>query len=339
MDKVEIHPSGQCQLRCPFCYGLDLAPQHRTNLPVGIIETNILRDLREAPELKDEEPLIVFAGMYGEPLLYPDIRRAISIVGELQFRFGIYTNGLSLDDDLCHILVTSANKCKKTLKPIYISFNITASVITDRLYEDLLPKIEKLSKIRNKENSSLQINAPIGIVKECCRDAVLRPMQDKLLDMGVDNIRYSFPWAPLDSSAIQDYQFIETEEYRDTLAIIKQLERSDPKRVKKRMPNIRPFDHCFAMSMSIAISPEGDVFPCPEVCSPIFKNKGLSFGSIINQRLSQIWQSRKHMQTFQSFDPRTIKCVCCPVDFDFNTTCAQIWPPSFEDFGKRLLGK
>jgi radical SAM protein with 4Fe4S-binding SPASM domain len=174
-------------------------------------------------------------------------------------------------------------------------------------------------------------------VRECCRHTDLRPLQEKLLEIGVDNIRYSFPWAPLNSKAIEEYKFLETEEYIEALGLIEQLMQRNPEKVKKRMPNIRPFDHCFVTSMSMAVSPEGDVFPCPEVCSPIFKSKGLSFGSVLTERLSQIWRGQKHLKVFKEFDPRTVKCVCCPIDCDFNATCAQIWPPSFDKFGRRLL--
>ena len=77
----------------------------------------------------------------------------------------------------------------------------------------------------------------------------------------------------------------------------------------------------------IAVSPEGDVFPCPEVCVPVFKND-LSYGNVTKKNISALWDSRSHQEKFLAFNPRNHKCSCCPVDWDFNKLCAQYWPPT-----------
>jgi MoaA/NifB/PqqE/SkfB family radical SAM enzyme len=337
LDKVEVHPSGQCQLRCPHCYGLDLAPDRRVHLPIGTMEDSILRDLRESPRFKDEDPLIVFAGLYGEPLLYPEIQRAVVLLGEFGFRFGIYTNGLKLDDNTSEAIAVSATKTRNKSRPSYVSVNATASVVTrPGNWKVLVENVEQLCRIRAQMDSPLQVNVPILVVKECCGEAILTLLQEKFLAIGVDNIRYSFPWAPLDSQSIESYQLLEREEYRDALGVIQRLTEKEPKKVKRRMPNIRPFDHCFVMCMSLAIAPEGDVFPCPEVCSPLFKRLGLSFGSVTEKRISQIWLSGEHVAAFRRFDPRTVNCVCCPVDCEFNALAARVWPPTFVELGRGL---
>ena len=337
LDKVEIHPSGHCQLGCPHCYGSDLAPKKRTHLPIGNMEDSILRDIRQSEVFKQDDPLIVFAGLYGEPLLYPEICEAIGLLGQLKFRFGIYTNGLNLHPDICETIVESAKKTKNRSRPSYVSINLTASVVRGPgHWDDVIENVERICKMRSERDSPLHVNIPILIVKDCCSEPILSLLQEKLLAIGVDKVRYAFPWAPLESESIVNYQLLEKKEYRDAVAIIEKLVAKAPTIVKRRMPNIRPFDHCFVMCMSLAISPEGDVFPCPEVCSPVFKKLGLSFGSVITKKISQIWLSGEHIDAFRRFDPRTVNCVCCPIDCQFNEFAARFWPPSFINLDRRM---
>src|SRR3989338_8689613 len=70
LSKVEFHPSGYCNLKCPFCYGEKLASDRRSMLPESAVR-NVLGDIRE--NFPGENPLIVVAGLYSEPFTHPEI--------------------------------------------------------------------------------------------------------------------------------------------------------------------------------------------------------------------------------------------------------------------------
>lgn len=325
LDKVEIHPSGYCNLNCPFCYGLKLAPKssERQNLPVGTMDS-ILENIRD--EMPEEDPHIVFAGMYSEPLLHPEMKHVVAQLGKHRYRFGIYTNGLMMEKEFMKIVADSAKETEAK-KPSYVSFNISASFVIDNFYQAVLPKIEEFAKIIQNVDSPLLINAPILAIGGETNYNLLYPVIRDLVTAGVDNVRLSFPWAPQEGGEVEMYGFLPREDYKRAVEVFQELEDTFPK-VTIRQPQMKPFDHCFVMSESLAISPEGDVYPCPEVCAPYFREK-YSYGSVITHKVSQLWRGKRHIEVFKNLDPGEEKCICCPVDEDFNKLCATHWQPRF----------
>jgi len=325
LGKVEIHPSGNCNLRCPFCYGQNLAPTKKTDLPLGVMH-KIINDLNN--NFSDEEkPIIVFAGMYSEPMLHSEMKEIIYELGLHSFRFGIYTNGLLLNQDIISVIVESA-KNKFANKKSYISFDVTASLIVDQFYKKLFPIIKKTVDYRNKENANLQINTPVLALLGKSDHTTLFPVIEKLSSIGVDNIRLSFPWALHEAGEVEKYGFLPREEYYKAVKIFQEL-KQEFSNITIREPQLKPFDHCFMIAQCIAISPEGDVYPCPEVCAPLYKNK-FSYGSVLKNGILEIWRSQKHQKIFNDLNPRNENCICCPVDWKFNELCAKFWPPKLD---------
>ncbi|MBD3248713.1 SPASM domain-containing protein [Candidatus Woesearchaeota archaeon] len=312
LDKIEIHPSGYCNMECPFCYGANVAPKKRKDLPAKALE-NILEDLNE--NMPEDDIFIVLAGMYSEPLKNPEINNFIAELGKYESRFALYTNGLLMNNGLINAITDSAKKTKSN-KPSYVSFNVSASLYSDRFYKDLLPIIKKSVETKKKNKSPLQIVAPILAVDKKCYDYYY-PIIEHLEETGVDNIRLSFPWKQIEHE--KNVGFLSKSNYQYSMEIFKNLEQRFPD-VTIRDPSAKPSSNCFVMAASLSISPEGDVYPCPAVSSSKYKKK-FSYGSILDSKISDLWWSKNQKNLFSSLDPNIENCRCCPLDRKFNELC------------------
>jgi radical SAM protein with 4Fe4S-binding SPASM domain len=321
LSKIEIHPSGECNMNCELCYGKKLAPVKRSYLSSKVIKQNILEDVRK--KLSEEDPTIIISGLYSEPLKNPEIKNILKEIIKYGFRFGLYTNGALLDDEIIDTLTKNLYKKNNNL-PSYISINISASMFSNNLLEKVLDSIKKLVEKRNKNKSFLQINA----VFYCfCKDVgFLEKTVKKLKTIGVDNIRFSIPWERHTLEGLDKSQKFSKKQIQETIKIFKSLKSKFPEKVKIREYKTSKSNNekCFSMTCSISISPEGDIYPCPELCSPYFK-KRFSYGSVLKNKISDIWQSKEHKYMFNNINPKKENCTCCPFNQKFNSLCGSFY--------------
>jgi len=317
LSKLEIHPAGSCNLNCGFCYGKKLAPKKRTDLPLKEIN-NLFADIRK--NMFNEEPFIVLSGLYSEPLTHPKIKEILKKLGDYGFRFALYTNGLLIDDEIIDILLKSASKSNMP-KPSYISFNISAT-LNNKKFREVLSVIQKTNKKRIKKHK-LQINAPVVVFPEHRNYRSLKKIIKKLDKAGVDNIRLSFPWEHRTVKQNSNYKPISKEEYKKTLKIFLKLKKEFKKVGVRYIKNLNGYCRCFAISMSLTIDSEGNIYPCPETACSSYKK--LSCGNISKEKISNLWHGEKHKNLFKSFNPKIEKCICCPVDEKFNNLCGRYW--------------
>ena len=324
LSKVELHPSGYCNLSCANCYGKNLSPEisERKGFPRGLMGKLFSNIRKKMPE---ENPLIVLSGLYSEPTINPDFNNALNQLGEHHFRFGIYTHGLHLCDELVESMVDSASKSESE-KPSYVSINVSASLIVDRFRKELLPKIEMICTKRNQmltyQEKKFEINAPI-IVQHNFGYDLLFSVLNNLRELGVDNIRLSLPWEPHQLERKTGYSGISSGDFNKNLELIQRLEIDFPG-LRTRLPeNSISFEKCNVMAMSLAISPEGDVYPCPEKCSPEYRER-FSYGNVNESELSEIWRNAKQRKLYDSLDPKKENCTCCPIHGEFNRFCVSL---------------
>ncbi len=327
LNKVELHITGACNLKCGFCYGRTVVPERRNaRLEVPEVRT-VLQDIRD--NMAETEPLVVLAGLFGEPLMHP--RHIIPIldqIGERQFRFGVYTNGLRLTDDIADAILRNARRNRVGNPPSYISFNVTAMLDeentldepdNDKLRRDQLATICRFCQRRSEEDSFV-VNASLLALPD--RIDYERIVKD-LDAAGVDNIRLSFPWLPQTDPRRRVLGGLAKDEFEETTKRFNHLRNEYPEKVSVRLPS-RGLRHCFVMTQSLAISPEGDVYPCPEVCSPHFAQTH-RYGSILKDPISEIWGGEKRMAMFHGLSPDEVGCECCHVDRELNEELARYW--------------
>jgi radical SAM protein with 4Fe4S-binding SPASM domain len=322
LSKVEIHPSSGCNLKCSHCYGKLLAGGSKELSKLHI--KNLLEDIRK--NMPDEEPFIIFSGLYSDPLLNGDINEIIRETGKYRFRFGLYTNGLLMKPELMDILLESSLKSNR-VKPSYVAFNVTSAFLAGKLDQQLklIKELIKKRKILRAEDK-LQINAPLLPIGKLKNYKVLHSLISKINKLGVDNIRLSLPW-PIHSINGVDKNNFSKKEKSKLINIFERLRREFPKKLRIRYPTIqKEFNCCFAMMMSLSINSEGDVFPCPETSSPLMKRK-FCYGNIIKDKISDIWHGQKHRNLVKKINPIKEKCVCCPISNDFNELCNKFYFP------------
>ena len=324
LDKVEIHPSKSCNLTCAWCYGRNVVPpiNERRDLPATVIR-DILKDIRE--EMPKQDPLIIYAGLYSEPLMNRAFSSIMDITGKECFRFGIYTNGLLMNPELADVVAQSAKNTRDS-RPSYITFNLSSSFDSKKknVLENILNVIKETDKSRKKNNSPLLLNGSLLAYHQDI--SKYKEILEETKKRGIDNIRFSFPWNAQKNESNHDFGGLTGNEYKRFSEEFLKLKETYPDLVSIRFPPMKLFDHCFVGTQALSISSEGDVFPCPEVSSLLFK-KTHSYGNIYDEKISRIWHSDSHKEMFLKLDPYMVekKCVCCYMDEEINRHCSKYW--------------
>ena len=272
LNKIEIQPSVRCQYNCPWCFGKHLKPDTEEPIKPDIYKNNVFDPIRKY------KPIVMIAGLYSEPLLYPWAEDLFKAVKGL--RFGLYTNGLELNEDISKTILENSNSKS------HISINISSSLYFKRI-DELLEKIKMFAKLRKKINPKFQINAPILL-----NGTDFEELQFKLLEIGVDNIRYALALTPI-----------------YPVNVIKKLKKLSPKNV---FLNEKQYDKCYAMTNSLSISPAGYVYPCSQTTTSVLK--GFEIGSIVEKKITDIWQSKEHKDFWNRFNPNCEVCRCNVVE-------------------------
>ena len=310
LKRVELHPTSVCQYGCPFCYGVNFKCKQKAELSLKTIENNIFESIRNNRKLSKSDPIIILAGLYSEPLAHSDRVELIKLLGKYNFRFGIYTNGGFLSSDVAKAICDSA-KQNRDKRLSYISFNVVAPLIHGH-FNSLKKTLRDFIEMRNSLKAPIQLNIPI-LVDGSLSSGKLEKLQDKLLKIGVDKIRYSVPQVPISNNKID----------AKNIKLIKNLQRKARENVLVRSVSGRQFEHCYVIAHTVSIDHLGYIYPCSQTCSTFFGK--FSYGSVKEKGLTQLWNSKKHKNIFTSFDEIPIYCRCNPTDNQFNTICSALY--------------
>lgn len=247
-----------CSWRCVFCYN----PRHSDRTPLDVVEwTIVLDDLRALGTLH-----VALTG--GEPLLHPQFFEIARAAAERHFAITIFTNGSRIDAAMASRIAA--------LNPFVTELTVhgaTAAVhnaATSRSgsFEDVTAAVGHLlragarvhlktvltSMNEHELESMIALAASLGVPFSV--DVNLTPRDDGSLDplrfrASVDGRRRAFAWGK-------------------SVGQLPRVERSDAK------PN------CALGETTIAIDPEGNVYPCPQWRSS-------SLGNVRLTRLLDLW--------------------------------------------------
>ncbi|HNW55554.1 MAG TPA: radical SAM protein, partial [bacterium] len=254
LKRVEIHPTSLCQYNCPFCYGVNFKKKQKNDLPLKFIEQNILKSIKNS-KLNKDDPIIILAGLYSEPLAHAERMELIKLLGKYNFRFGIYTNGGFLNEELSRAICESAKQNRGGRKS-YISLNVIGA-IENGDFNSLEKKIKYFVKFRDSINAPIQINVPI-LVNGNISAVKLRKLQDKLLEIGINKIRYSMPQVPILKNLISKPAL-------DNIKLIESLKKYNMNNVFVRSISGKQFDRCYVMANTVFIDNKGLVYPCSQI--------------------------------------------------------------------------
>lgn len=307
LKRVELHPTSVCQYKCPFCYGTNFKCKQKIDLSLDAIENNIFKSIKNNKKLSKDDPIIIIAGLYSEPLAHHDILGLIKLLGKYNFRFGIYTNGGFLNNEITRAICESAKQSGGN-RLSYVSFNIMAAIAHGQ-YNSIEEKIKSFIKTRNVMNAPVQVNIPI-LVDGSLSGNDLKKFQKKLLQIGVDKIRYSLPQIPVSNNRIDV----------KNIKLIDALKNESKENIFIRSISGKQFDRCYILANTVSIDHAGAVYPCSQTCSDCFG--GLSYGSIKKQKLAKIWGSKEHKKLFRNFGKIPTYCRCNLSDGQFNAACS-----------------
>jgi radical SAM protein with 4Fe4S-binding SPASM domain len=174
-----------------------------------------------------------------------------------------------------------------------------------------MKKIEKFIKLRDKMKAPIEVNVPVLVYNNYLLENNTRKIQAEMLKVGVDRIRYSVPQTP-----VSDENFINTKNNK----LVRSLQAAGGDSVYVKLISGERFNRCYVMANTVSIDHKGDVYPCSQVCSSRFK--GLSYGSIKNNGLAEIWGGEKRKKLFYNFNQIPTRCRCNTTDYQFNLLCS-----------------
>ncbi len=172
--EVEIQPSSLCNLRCKHCFGKDYP---RIFNKMGKNEFDILGDrIDEFKENGFEIEIVKFCGTTGEPLVNPYTPYAIDMFRERGKKVVIFTNGLNLDKRV-NCDGRRYYEYIPWIKRINLSLDAGSEEVFYNLkgrngFDNIINSLEKISSIRDKEKTGLDIRVSYVIGEINRRDVV-----------------------------------------------------------------------------------------------------------------------------------------------------------------------
>ena len=157
--ELEIQPSSICNLRCKHCFGrnYNLLPNK-----IGKEEFKILAEkIEEFKENDFEIEIVKFCGTTGEPLVNSSTPYALNLFKAMGKKVVIFTNGLNLDKIVENSNIKYYESVARTDR-----INLSLDAGSEKTFHDLKGKygferimksLEEIAKIRDKENTGIDI--------------------------------------------------------------------------------------------------------------------------------------------------------------------------------------
>ncbi|MCP4675937.1 MAG: hypothetical protein GY854_10610, partial [Deltaproteobacteria bacterium] len=175
--------------------------------------------------------------------MHPEFVSILDEVGGREFRFGIYTNGQRLTDEIADAIIRNASSNRKGNPPSYVSFNVTAMLDEknterksdkDELRREQLEKIQRFAQRKLQRSCPVVVNASLlALPGSIGYSQIVRDLDDAC----VDNIRLSFPWLPQTDPRKRVLGGLKQDEFEDRTRTFTQLRHKYPEKVSVRLPS------------------------------------------------------------------------------------------------------
>lgn len=321
--EVIIHPSGKCNLACPWCIG--------SKIQDGTVREENLLGERLPTRFTDPanmEKLITelatyqrhgfgvenvsFSGITGEPLVGQEaFVRAVEILkdeADRDFRVGIFSNSQLITPEIREAL----------LKIDYINVSLDAGTAEtfaslkyggkpqgEEVFRQIIDKVRELARARDEQGSGLNVNASFLLHPENYTEIYDAAVM--LKDLGVNTMRMK--------QDISGGRLLTAAQLEEAAALIEQasqLQDDDFHFIQVHPTNEAPvttrtFGKCRVSDLWGAIGSDGKVYPCNYNATA----GALSYGSVIEQSFPEVWEGEKRMVAREEL-PTGCPDVCDP---------------------------
>ncbi|NJE25384.1 tungsten cofactor oxidoreductase radical SAM maturase [Thermococcus sp. MV5] len=343
MKYLYIEITSRCNLKCKMCFK-QYWEDEEGDMDWDLF-LKILDDAEEFPNLE-----MVLLGGIGEPTVHPQFIKMVREVKRRGFALGISTNGTLLTDEILEELV------KLGVELIYFSMdtvpNVSGAITLGHLAAALTAeKIRKLVELKKKYGTGKpSIGVEVVVTKENYNQ--LSKIARYLRDIGADTLLLS-NLIPMAEEQINDIVYdgsVNMEYY------VQEVEKIAHYGLYVKIPyfELKSERRCeFDENNAAVIRWDGEVAPCYRFLHTYYeyifgrkkKVNAYSFGNVKEERLSDIWRSRRY--TWFRFIMKNYaypSCTDCSLQesCDFVTTSdVDCWgnEPSCADclWGRRLI--
>lgn len=253
-----IYPVYGCNLACEGCL-CGSSNQTKVFMPLDKLK-KLLGELKEVGVKSIE----LCGG--GEPLLHPDIEHIIKCIHNMGFSLGIMTNGTLLNPQLGELIVKYAT---------YIRISVY-----ENTWCNVNKKIQMLLELKRHNNLSIQIGGKLLVSKSNC-DFII-PEVERLNEMGCDLI--SIKAKRNSNDELDDAELAELQ---------KELKQMNIKKLSANLSKSICSVKCWMNPIHTLIDPFGEVYIC---CYYMGREREHSLGNAFEQRFSDIWWSKLHLE-------------------------------------------
>jgi MoaA/NifB/PqqE/SkfB family radical SAM enzyme len=312
LDWVQVEVTTHCNGSCIYCpHTLMRNSWAERHMPIELLNALL-------PFLKHTD--LVYLQGWGEPLLNPDFCEMVRICKDQGKRVGFTTNGMFLTDDTVNVLVDLQ------LDIVAVSLAGTTATTHNQIrkgtdFNQIIYHLERLGTIKAEKSSQvptvhlayLMLRSNFHELKEIL--PLARRVEAK--QVVASNLALI-----VDPSLTAEALFHDTErvdEYQNALDKIKEEASHENITFDYHRPNLDTDSlRCREnVHRACVINVEGEVVPCvftnPVLSSHyIFQGESLplrsmSFGNILNERLTHIWNKHEYAAFRELFGPETTK--------------------------------
>jgi len=281
----------RCNLSCRHCYILPAQLHPKSFSPKSSLTlkqwANIFTQLAESGTL-----FLTFTG--GETLLYPNFLELLKIAREQRFAFRIFTNGT--------LITRETVKKLSRLNPFEVEISVYAA---NPNIHDLITGMEgsfelTWKAIRLLKNEGIKVNLKTPVMT--LNQKEIKPLRDLARDLDV-LIQFSYVLSPRDDGNPAPLKLqLKTRKIRAGLS-----RENDSESCPDLTPNPdrRPADPiCAAGRNSLAISPDGKVYPCVQIRRQA--------GDLRKKKFAEIWRKSPVLQEIRKMTmARVPECLSC----------------------------
>lgn len=272
--EIELHLTSYCNLRCRHCV-YDIPAKKTEFLDFNIL-SNFFDELEELGVFR-----LIISG--GEPFLHRDIKEIIKKISTKKYRVEVLTNAVLINQEIARILSQAKN--------ISITYSLdghnsdTCDFLRGKgVFNKVLNAVDLMNKFKIKHNL-------------CC---VLNKRNfnyiDKIIELGykLKSLSVNFLFLDLMGRGVDlEKEALNEFEIRNVLTQLKNIKSKIPVNFINQIDigkgKYSNFISCAAGTFRLAVSSNGDLYPCVYA----FNNKDFVIGNISELSIKNLWHSKK----------------------------------------------